>query len=97
MKNKILFTLMSTAVIGGLFLLSLAVYCEVSFMNTGNGEYLEGVGLGVVMSLPFWLAVSALSYGLKTELSKRLYLILNMPAPLLCLIIVIHDVISIYT
>jgi hypothetical protein len=71
--------------VGGLGLLALSAWYGISYLsdtpsNPYRSEYLEGVGMSLVIAFPLWLVVSAATYPLRFTISRRLYVAVNAPA-----------------
>ncbi len=71
----------------GLFLSCVAAYYLYSYFsnNTSDArhEYLEGVALTLLISLPFWVLVSCFIFPIRSTINKKAYWALNIPAVLL--------------
>lgn len=80
--------LATLAAIGGIYFTGLSGSYLVDFFkdtsnNPNRNEYLEGVTLSLIFSLPFWLLLAAFTTQLKNSLSKPVFIILRTPAILL--------------
>ena len=51
--------------------------------NPNRNEYLEGVTLDLIFSLPFWLLLAAFATQLKNSIPKSVFIILRIPAMIL--------------
>lgn len=66
--------------LGGSFLVN---YIKDTAANPSRNEYLEGVTLSLLLSLPFWLSLAAFVTPLKSWISKPVFVLLRAPAMLL--------------
>jgi hypothetical protein len=82
MKIKLLLILATLGVAGGLFFLVVClIYLLSYFSEVGNPlrhEYLQGVAIAVMLSIPFWLVASGSMYPVKNAVPRIIYLITNI-------------------
>jgi len=76
------------AAIGGIYFTGLSGsylldYFKDASSNPNRNEYLEGVTLSLIFSLPFWLMLAAFATPQKNSLSKTVFILLRIPAMLL--------------
>ena len=73
--------------LGGLYYFGVAIECLFGYVQDKTSEvrheYLEGVTLALIISIPFWLFVSASLFPIRSELSKGIYIAWNSPAIIL--------------
>lgn len=83
-KEGILKGLASASGLVGAFFLCVAGYHLFHYAtettNPGRHEYTEGVALGLLMALPFWVLVSCFIFPIRQQFSRGLYWSLNSPA-----------------
>lgn len=88
-KRIVLFTLILISILGGLYFFGVAASYWHGYLtdtaSTVRYEYMEGVFLALMLSIPFWLLVSALSFPVRKQISRSIYIGLNTPATILCL------------
>lgn len=75
-----------TALIG-LYFFGLAIYFVYEYYanpsNPVRHEYMEGMGLSLLMSVPFWVLVSCFIFPIRAGFKKGVFWSLNAPAILL--------------
>ena len=69
----------------GLGLLALSAWYGASYLadsssNPSRSEYLEGVLMALFLAFPPWLGVSAAAYPLRSQMPRRIFLAVNIPA-----------------
>jgi hypothetical protein len=81
MKEKIWMALAGLAVLGGLFFLGVCFnYLLLYFAEPGNRsrhEYLEGVAIAIMLSIPFWVMASVAMVRLRGAIPRVIYVIVN--------------------
>jgi hypothetical protein len=86
-KSKILKFMAGGAAAVGLYLFGLAIHFLYGYTtdttSTVRHEYLEGVALSLLISLPFWVLVSCFIFPIRSGFSKGVFWIFNAPAILL--------------
>ena len=86
-KSKILQIMAAASASFGLFLSCVAAYYLFGYFSNSSSdvrhEYLEGVALSLLISLPFWVLVSCFTFPIRSTLDRKIYWALNIPAVLL--------------
>lgn len=88
MKQKIRTLLVALAVLGGLFFIGVSVNYLVLFFsepdNLSRHEYLQGVVIALLLSMPFWLAATASLLQVREIVPKSVFLSVNSITALVC-------------
>jgi len=85
------------AAIGGIYFTGVSGSYLVDYLkdtpnNPNRNEYLEGVTLSLIFSLPFWLLLAAFATPLRSSISKPVFILLRTPAMLLGFAFVLMNV-----
>lgn len=84
------------ALLGGLFFFGLSFnYLFSYFSEPGNSlrhEYLQGVVIAVMLSIPFWLVASGTMFQIRTVIPRSAYLITNTITGIVCLLFVLTNI-----
>jgi len=96
MKTKLLLILATLAVAGGLFFLGVSLNYVYSYLSEpGNPlrhEYLQGVAIAVMLSIPFWLVASGSMCFVKTSVLRVIYLGTNIITAIVCGLFIIANI-----
>ena len=88
MKNKIFTTLSCIAGIGGLYFLGVLIKYLISYFSEPNNplrhEYLQGVAISLLISMPFWIIASASMILIKDIIPTFIYRCVNTVTVLIC-------------
>ena len=92
MKKRIWIFIALVAGIAGVYFLGLTLSYLISYYsephNSSRHEYLEGVIIAAMISLPFWLASSVSMYPVRARVPRCLYLGVNSVSAILFVLFV---------
>lgn len=87
-KRNILIAITIICSLGGLYYFGLAATYWHGYLtdttSTVRHEYMGGVLLALFLAMPFCLLVSAFSFPIRKQISRSIYISLNIPAVILC-------------
>jgi hypothetical protein len=101
MKRKILMVLTTLASIGGVFFLGAAgkyylFYLADTDANPTRHEYLIGVALYAIISIPFWVSASVFIYPVRTLVPRSLLWVINSITGILVMAFLVVNIVPLY-
>ncbi len=88
------------AAIGGLYFVGLGGQYLIDYLrdtpnNPVRHEYLQGMLLSLILSLPFWVIVALFAVSLKSAIPKKYFLVIVAPAIIFGVAFILLNIITI--
>ena len=96
MKQRIWMVLAGLAALGGLFFVGVCLNYLFSYVtepgNSLRHEYLQGVAIAVMLSIPFWLVASGAVFQVKAAVPKLVFLRTNTITCIVCTLFILANI-----
>lgn len=96
MKQRIWMVLAGLAAIGGVFFVGVCFNYLFSYVTeSGNSlrhEYLQGVAIAVMLSIPFWLVASGAVFQIRATVPRAVFLGTNTITGIVCILFLVANI-----